>query len=364
MNALPACLSLALACTLSAQRQPIPAAEGAAAERTIQVYDLRDLVADATAPAAPAAVAPKVAEPATAERAPGRTLRELPLLGELFEPREKKVTPPGPKARLVALADLMREFVEPRLDERDEIQVVGESSIVVLALPAQHAWIQRWLTAARDAPEQFLEVEVTFYALTPTGYAAHLAPVLARAPQPTQVRVDPGVRAQSLLLAPGAETEAFLAALAKTEGVEIVSAPRVLARMRESADVRTGEQVSYIKDFKVERTPTGIIADPVVDTVWDGLGFTIIGTPLSSGHLGLQIEAIAADLQRPIPTFETTLGVGAPVSIQLPRVRVARVRAAVELPKDHVVLFSLADATEKPMVVVLRARAVAPQGGK
>lgn len=356
--ALTSCLSLALACAVSAQRQPVAAPETTTDERTIQVYDLRDLVADA---AVPASSAPAVDESA-ATGVP--VLHKLPLLSHLFEPREKTVVPAGPKARLAAIADLMREFVEPRLDERDEIQVVGDGSIVVLASPAQHTWIKRWLTAARAAPEEFLEVEVTFYALTPAGYTAHLAPVLARAPQPTQVRVDPNLRAQSLLLAPGAETEAFLAALAKAEGVDIVSAPRVLARMRESADVRTGEQVAYIKDFEVERTPTAIIANPVVGTVWDGLGFSIIGTPLFSGHLGLQIEAIVADLARPIPTFETTLGVGAPVTIQLPRVRIARVRAAVELPTDHVVLFSLADATEKPMVVVLRARTAAPRSGK
>ena len=360
-SAVTCCLSLALVCALSAQRQPIAAAEATTVERTIQVYDLRDLVAGAAAPAAPA---PAVAEPGATQPHPGRALRELPLLAHLFEPREKKVAPTGPKARLAAIADLLREIAEPRLDERDEIQVVGEGSIVVLALPAQHAWIQRWLTAARAAPEQFLEVEVTFYALTPAGYTAHLAPVLARAPQPTRIRVDPNLRAQSLLLAPGAETEAFLAALAEADGVEILSAPRVVARMRESADVRTGEQVAYIKDFEVERTPTAMVANPVVDTVWDGLGFSIIGTPLFSGHLGLQIEAIVADLARPIPTFETTLGVGAPITIQLPSVRIARVRAAVELPTDHVVLFSLADGTEKPMVVVLRARAVAPRSGK
>ena len=45
------------------------------------------------------------------------------------------------------------------------------------------------------------------YPLTSTRYTAHLAPVLARAPQPAQARVDPNVRAQSLLLAPGAEHE-------------------------------------------------------------------------------------------------------------------------------------------------------------
>lgn len=363
-NARTACLSLMLAGALCAQRQPIPETAIpetviATAERTIHVYDLGDLVAD---PAAPARTAgePAVDDPPTERRLPSRVL----LIGELFEPREKKAVHSGPKARLAAIADLLREFVEPRLDERDEIQVVGDRAIVVQAAAAQHAWIQRWLTTARAAPDELLEVSVTFYALTPAGYAAQLAPVLARAPQPTQIRVDPNMRAQSLLLAPGDETEAFLAALANAEGVESLSAPRVLARMRESADVRTGEQVSYIRDFKVERTPTGIIADPVVDTVWDGLGFSIIGTPLVSGHLGLQIEAIVADLARPIPTFETTLGVGAPITIQLPRVRVARVRAAVELPSDHVVLFSLADGTEKPMVVVVRARAVMPRAGK
>lgn len=365
MNVSTSCLSLALAaCTLSAQRVPIAAPAGATDERTIQVYDLRDLVADAKAPVA---AEPVTGEPEATIRGQVPVLRGLPLLGDLFETRAKVVAPTGPKARLTEIAGLLREFVEPRFDERDgrdEIQVVGDGAIVVLALPAQQAWVKAWLTAARTAPEELLEIEVTFHALTQASYTAHLAPVLARAPRPTQVRVDKDVRAQSLLLAPGAETEAFLSALGKAEGVDTVAAPRVVARMRETADVRSGEHVSYVKDYEVERTPTSAIANPVVGTVWDGLGFSIIGTPLGSGHLGLQIEAIVADLARPIPTFETTLGVGAPVTIQLPSVRIARVRAAVELPTDHIVLFTLADATEKPMVVILRARAIAPRSGK
>ncbi len=328
---------------------------GAPAEtQQLHVYDVRDLVtADAASADAVAAESGAAADPE-----PPRLLRDLPLLGDLFARRSAKSAPSGPKVRLRAIADMLQEFVEPRLGAKDEIQTVGEGRLVVLASPEQHAWIRRWLELQRATPEQQVDVTASFYALTPAAYAACFAPLLARVQQPTQVRLAAGVQARSLLLAPGAETVAFLTALAKADGVDSVSSPRVLARMRETVDVRAGKEVAYVKDFELERTPGSVIANPVIGTVWDGLAFSCFASPLASGHLGLTLEALAADLQHPIPSVETSLGVGAPVTIQLPRVRVARVRAAVELPKDHVVVFSVADTTEKPILVVVRAQAV------
>jgi hypothetical protein len=122
-----------------------------------------------------------------------------------------------------------------------------------------------------------------------------------------------------------------------------------------SAHVAVVEQTAYVRDFELEVTPGGVIADPIVDVVQDGFTLRCATTLLPAGAVGLALEADVVDLKRPIPTFETTLGVGQPVSIQLPEVLSTQVAAAVELPAGHLAVFALPALAGKRYLVLIEA---------
>ena len=52
----------------------------------------------------------------------------------------------------------------------------------------------------------------------------------------------------------------------------------------------------------------------------------------------MELRPTVALLQRPIQTFQTTLGTGPPVSLQLPEIRIQRVRTTVTVPDGGTLL--------------------------
>jgi hypothetical protein len=113
------------------------------------------------------------------------------------------------------------------------------------------------------------------------------------------------------------------------------------------------QQTAYVRDFEVEVANGSFVFDPIVAVVRDGFTLRVTASPGKAG-IGLALHAAWADLMRPIPTFTTTLGVGTPVTIQLPEVRQVQVEATVELPADHTVVVLLPALLGKRCIAVLR----------
>jgi type II secretory pathway component GspD/PulD (secretin) len=92
-------------------------------------------------------------------------------------------------------------------------------------------------------------------------------------------------------------------------------------------------QVSYIRDFDVEIAQASTAANPVVAVVNDGVALDV--RPVVDADLKfitMELRPTVMQLQLPLPTFTTTLGVGQPISIQLPNVNLQRVRTTVTMP--------------------------------
>lgn len=86
-----------------------------------------------------------------------------------------------------------------------------------------------------------------------------------------------------------------------------------------------GEEVAYVADYEMTQSGETLIADPVIETLRSGV--LVEATPIlhpDGGTLTLAVTVTIADLARPMKTVETNLGVGAPVSIQVPEVRQVR----------------------------------------
>jgi type II secretory pathway component GspD/PulD (secretin) len=91
--------------------------------------------------------------------------------------------------------------------------------------------------------------------------------------------------------------------------------------------------ISYIKDFEVEIAQAAAVANPVIGTVHDGVALDV--RPVVDSELKfitMELRPTVMTLLLPIPTFTTTLGVGQPISIQLPEVNLQRVRTTVTMP--------------------------------
>jgi tetratricopeptide (TPR) repeat protein len=129
------------------------------------------------------------------------------------------------------------------------------------------------------------------------------------------------------------EVEAVLRAVSKQERSEQIEAPRLLIYNNTRASMHVLNEISYIKDFEVEIAQAAGVANPVIGTVYDGVSLDV--RPVVDSDLKfitMELRPTVMSLSRPIPNFTTTLGVGQPISIQLPEVALQRVRTTVTLP--------------------------------
>lgn len=129
------------------------------------------------------------------------------------------------------------------------------------------------------------------------------------------------------------EVEVVLRAVSKQERSEQIEAPRLLIYNNSRASMHFLRNIAYIRDFEVEIAQAAAVANPVIGTVHDGVALDV--RPVVDSDLKfitMELRPTVMSLQLPIPTFTTTLGVGNPISIQLPEVTLQKVRTTVTMP--------------------------------
>jgi len=135
------------------------------------------------------------------------------------------------------------------------------------------------------------------------------------------------------------EIEAIFRAVRKSERNQTLTAPRLLVSNNERASISVINEVTYVKDFDVEIAQAAVIADPIMDIVRDGVILDV--KPVVSADrkfVTLELRPTVSQLDRPIPTFATTLGTGPPVAIEVPTLQVQRVRTTVTMPDNATLL--------------------------
>ncbi len=126
------------------------------------------------------------------------------------------------------------------------------------------------------------------------------------------------------------------------------TAPKLLVHNNTRANMSVLRHTSYIRDFEVEIAQSAAVANPVVDVVRDGVVLDV--RPVVSAdrrYITMELRPTVMELQQPIPTFVTTLGVGQPISIQLPRVTLQRVRTTLTMPDGATVMLGGMTLAEK-----------------
>jgi len=274
-----------------------------------------------------------------------------------------------------AIAQLLRAFMKPKLRSSEEVNPVGERWIVALGRPEQHAWITRFLEAARGSETQPVLIDCTCFTVPEITFLRDIRPALIEPPEPSDAAdadpTEPAAEEPNYLtrvLAPGARTNAFLRELVKNTEVEVITTQKLHVLPLRTAHMATVNQTAYIRDFDLKVAKDAIIADPIVDVVQDGVVLEVAVSLLENGRLGVSIDAIVTDLQRPIPRVETKLpGIELPVTIQLPSLKSTQIEAAVELEANHVVVMApppLAGKRILFVVTVVPQEAPKPKGAK
>jgi tetratricopeptide (TPR) repeat protein/Flp pilus assembly secretin CpaC len=129
------------------------------------------------------------------------------------------------------------------------------------------------------------------------------------------------------------EVEVVLRAVQKQERSEQIEAPRLLVYNNVRASMLFLRSLAYIRDFEVEIAQAAAVANPVIGTVQDGVALDV--RPVVDSEMKfitMEVRPTVMSLQTPIPTFTTTLGVGQPISIQLPEVTRQTVRTTLTMP--------------------------------
>jgi len=190
----------------------------------------------------------------------------------------------------------------------------------------------------------------------------HMKASIYRLPRAELDRITAGRSARAI---DEAERASLLTSL---ESYDRLLAPAVVARPGSKATMTAGEQVAYIADFEVKTLPDqdSEIADPVVETVFDGLRLEFRAAPFQ-GAMRLDVRFESSELQRPIPTQELQVGAGgAKVTIQRPVVTAIETSALFDLAEDGTVALRAVDATGESgegALILLRARLVEPANG-
>lgn len=132
----------------------------------------------------------------------------------------------------------------------------------------------------------------------------------------------------------------ILRAVEKRQDGEVVNSQILSVVNRGRGHVAVINQTAYIRDFDVEVAQAAFIADPKVDVIQDGIVLDVQPVIMNDRkYIVLNLNPTVAELQRPIPTFTTSLaGSTLPVTVQLPNLTVTNFSTTVRVPDGGTVL--------------------------
>lgn len=132
----------------------------------------------------------------------------------------------------------------------------------------------------------------------------------------------------------------ILRAVEKRQDGEVVNSQILSVVNRGRGHVAVINQTAYIRDFDVEVAQAAFIADPKVDVIQDGIVLDVEPVIMNDRqYIVLNLNPTVAELERPIPTFTTSLaGSTLPVTVQLPNLTVTNFSTTVKVPDGGTVL--------------------------
>ncbi|MCA8910205.1 MAG: hypothetical protein KDB82_00750 [Planctomycetes bacterium] len=137
------------------------------------------------------------------------------------------------------------------------------------------------------------------------------------------------------------QINAVITAVQKRKKARVLTAPRLSAFNTQRANITIVNQVPYIRDFEIGTATSAAIANPVVDTILDGMVLDVKPTVSNDRRfITVEVQPTVAELTLPIPTFTTTLGPTSSVTIQIPEIKLQTVQTTVRVPDGGAVVIA------------------------
>ncbi len=264
----------------------------------------------------------------------------------------KKLAVPGdpPKEKVDSqqrTAELLARFVKPALGSGDDLRVLGGRWLTLLGSVEQAASLEALFAVAAKHRTTAITVEMDFLNVKADAFTKHWRERL------TAVEGADNRRFQQVLGKDGAN--ALRNDLANLPA-DRLQAPTLTVLPLHPAQLSTKRQIAYVRDFKVVTDAGKLIAEPVVDSVEDGLEATVFAALLANGDITLTVDVTDWDVKEPIPEFKTTIGVGNPVTIQLPEVTGLHLQQTAVLADGGMVVLASQKADGDFLIATIGAR--------
>lgn len=137
------------------------------------------------------------------------------------------------------------------------------------------------------------------------------------------------------------QINAVITAVQKRKKARVLTAPRLSAFNTQRANITIVNQIPYIQDFEIGTATSAAIANPVVDTILDGMVLDVKPTVSNDRRfITIEVQPTVAELVLPIPTFTTTLGPTSSVTIQIPEIKLQTVQTTVRVPDGGAVVIA------------------------
>ncbi|MDA1260701.1 MAG: hypothetical protein O3A20_08770 [Planctomycetota bacterium] len=268
--------------------------------------------------------------------------QKVPLLDILFTDLQQTPRDTSKFESVHEIEEIASRFCQPRLDPRQErIQADEQGWLVCYLRPEQHEWLQRFIELQQTHERHWMAmVETDWYTISSKDLA--------------KLKLT----SSALLLDDAEQIERYKEVLI-ANSADRLSTPRVSSYPGQLAELSSLNQVSYVKEYKLEIVEPGRkeIADPVVDVIQEGITMTLRVLQTGDELYGLRLSCASAELERPIPTRRFKLSPAHPseVEVAMPQVRTAKVDATVLVADGGgVLLVTSGLADDRNLVIMVR----------
>ncbi|MEZ6016062.1 MAG: hypothetical protein R3F49_13160 [Planctomycetota bacterium] len=226
-----------------------------------------------------------------------------------------------------SLAQSIRDLIEPTLRAASQqVRLLNRGALTVVGNAAQHAWVDRFLGAARRF-DGMIDIQTRILRV-PSGALGDLV----------------GGRTGKVLN--DADLEALLRAIQKDEGCVEMTAQRLLVAPYERAECSVLDQTAYVRDFELTVLPDRQeeIVDPIIDVLQTGLLVSMRAVPLDGGRLQVRCELNFSSAARPFREHEVRIGaLGSTLTIQLPEVSSVKANARFDIAPGQSMVMGTVD---------------------
>jgi len=277
---------------------------------------------------------------ATAARA-GDPVVEIYDLRDLVMPDEARADPEEAErqewaeAETRRLADVLREYVRPPLADDESIQTFGAGRIGVVARTDRQSWVREFLNEQRRSHDRLFQIETRFVRLPDDDFH--------------HVFGDGEVP----IVLDSVEAADLDEELQRLSRVDILASPRLVVRNRMKASIRVMNQLSYVKEYVVHENvypDQEALIVPVIENLDDGVFMETRATSFVERGIGIELELVVSEVERPIPRVVTDFG-----PIATPEVHRAEVTSRMFLTPGATAVFP-SGIGEQRLVALVRVR--------